>query len=287
MTDLSISIINWNTCELLDQCLKSIYGSTKNIDFEIIVVDNASTDSSVEMVQEKYPHVKLIKNSENVGFARANNQAYKISGGKYFMLLNSDTIVLDNSFACLIDWLDNNGNCGACGPMLLNGDKSLQPSWAKLPTFWSEIRGIQDRRIQNNEDLSLLDINLLSQKEPIDVGWVGGACLVVRRNVIEEVGLLDEGYFMYCEETDLCCRINRHGYSVAFVPRAQIIHIGGASSKIIPFRTTIYAEYSRIRFIWRSGLFNKVMIFPFIAWTVLRIAVRYTVKPVIIRKAVQ
>ncbi len=135
MIDLSITIVNYNTKDLLRQCIKSIYENTKSITFEIIVVDNASTDGSVDMLKKEFPDVKIIANKENLFFTRAHNQALRISNGRYLMILNSDTIILDSAFDKLVKFMDNNPQCGACGPKLLNPDTSLQRSSDRLPTF--------------------------------------------------------------------------------------------------------------------------------------------------------
>ncbi len=133
--DLSIAIVSWNTRDVLDQCLKSIVEVTRVIDYEVIMVDNASSDGSAQMVREKYPQVKLIENAENHGFARASNQAYAVSTGRHFLLLNPDTVVLDNAPSKLVEFLDKHDGAGAVGPLVLNPDGSLHVLLGQVSDF--------------------------------------------------------------------------------------------------------------------------------------------------------
>lgn len=271
--DLSISIVSWNTRGMLDDCLRSVYASTSDLRFEVIVVDNASTDGSPEMVRASYPQVKLIQNDCNAGFARANNQALRIARGRYFLLLNSDTLVSEGAFARMVAWMDAHPEVGACGPLLTNADGSLQPSWAAIPTLATELRGVHDRRV-NGIDPSLMSVPQIEKLGPFEVGWVGGACLMARRSAIDTVGPMDEGYFMYCEETDWCWRIRRAGYSVALFPGSTITHLGGASSRRAPLRTLVRMERSRLRFLWRSSAAARVLYLPLCVLAAARIALR-------------
>lgn len=244
--DLTIAIVSWNTRGLLDRCLTSVSQTAHGIDVEVVVVDNASGDCSAEMVREEHPGVRLIKNSSNVGFAAANNQAYEASRGRYLLLLNSDTIVTDGALSTMVRWMDEHPECGACGPMLLNEDETLQPSWSTLPTVWDDVLCRLDRRV-NGVDYSLMPVSELSRISPLCVGWVGGACLMVRHDTIERVGVMDQGYFMYCEETDWCWRISSAGYEVHYVPSARVIHLGGQSTKQARLRNQARLHCSRFR----------------------------------------
>ena len=223
--DLSVIIVNWNTKDLLAQCLQSVYETAAshsdcNLSFETVVVDNASTDGSPEMVRAHFPQVRLIENQQNEGFARANNRAIRATHGRYFLLLNSDTVVLPGSLGAMVHFADQHPEAGIVGCKLLNADGSLQPSWAQFPTFWSELMGRNFRRRRP-----------LVDGRGYEVDWVGGACLLVRQKAVQTVGLLDEDYFMYSEETDWCYRFSRAGWAVLFNPTAQIVHLGGASSR--------------------------------------------------------
>lgn len=245
--DLSIAIVSWNTRDLLDGCLKSIFETTFGIEFEVIVVDNASSDGSAETVCGKYPQVRLIENADNVGFAAANNQAYAVSESKFFLLLNPDTVVRGDALKKLAEFLDNHDRAGAVGPLVLNADDSLQYSWAKFPTVCSEAMGRLDRRIDGlartpttAEETRTLD--------PFRADWVGGCCLMIRREAVEQVGLMDESLFMYCEETDWCYRLHKSGWEVWFDPAAVIVHLGGQSSGQAHERSRRVLHESKVRY---------------------------------------
>jgi GT2 family glycosyltransferase len=236
--DISIIIVSWNTRDLLAQCLQSVYDTVGNLAFEVIVVDNASADGSPTMVYDQFPQVRLIENLENEGFARANNQAIDICTGRYVLLLNSDTVVLPDAIERMVTFADTHPQIGALGAELCNGDGSLQPSWAQFPSLVSEWSGRNFRGRQPYMD-----------GKAYIVDWVGGSCLLVRRQVIEQIGLLDENIFMYSEETDWCYRIVQAGWQIGYLPGAKVIHFGGASSrKQSESRTLIQLYKSKLYF---------------------------------------
>ena len=218
--DTSIIIANWNAQDLLDQCLQSVYAAVSDLSCEVIVVDNGSTNGSATMVQDRFPDVRLIRNQENRGFAQANNQGINISTGRYVLLLNSDTIVSPDAVEQMVRFMDAYPDLGALGAELRNSDGSLQPSWAQFPTLLSEMigRNFRVRRPFADGRAYLVD-------------WVGGACLMVRRQSVEQVGLLDERLFMYSEETDWCYRMAQAGWQIGYLPGARVLHFGGASSR--------------------------------------------------------
>jgi N-acetylglucosaminyl-diphospho-decaprenol L-rhamnosyltransferase len=255
--DLTISIVNWNTRDLLDQCIQSIVRNTTGIEWELIVVDNASSDNSVEMIASKYPSVTLIKNNNNVGFAAANNQAYDISHGRYFMLLNSDTIVL-NDLSGVVKYLDEHEEAGVASCKCLNQDRSLQLNWYDYyPSFLWEM---QPEIVRN---WMLYAIYHRNPDVAFITKWVGGQCMTVRRACIEKVGVMDTDYFMYSEETDWCYRIRNAGWEIHHCPDIEIIHFGGQSTKKIATKMLIELYGSKVRFIrknlsvWQSELFVK------------------------------
>lgn len=245
--DLSIAIVSWNTSDLLDQCLKSVYEMTDGIEFEVIVVDNASSDGSADMVRGRYPRVKLIENTGNVGFARANNQAYAVSSGRHFLLLNPDTICLPNALPMLVDFLDQRPKAGVVGPLILNPDKTLQYSWARFPTLWSESVGRLDRRIRGASQVPAT-ADEARALDPFQADWIGGCTLMIRREAVEQVGLMDDDLFMYSEETDWCYRLNKAGWEVCVNPVAEIIHIGGQSSNQVSSTAYEYLLTSKVRY---------------------------------------
>jgi GT2 family glycosyltransferase len=220
LLDLSIIIVNWNTSGLLCQCLNSIYSSGSKFSFEVIVVDNGSGDDSVSMVETNFPSVTLIKNWQNLGFAHGNNQGLSIAKGKYFMLLNSDTIVLPNAFDMLIQIADEHPELGAIGPQILNLDGTIQESWASFPSILSELlgRNFRVRKLVGNTPYAY------------DVDWIMGACMLVRATTVADVGTLDDDYFFYAEEMDWCYRIKKNNWKIWYITNAQIYHLGGGSS---------------------------------------------------------
>ena len=218
--DLSIIIVNWNTRDLLLQCLDSIHKAESRLSFEVIVVDNGSTDDSVNAVSERFPTVRTIVNDQNLGFARANNQGISVGTGRYVMLLNSDTIVLPGALDKLVEFADEHPEVGVVGPKLLNTDGSLQASWAGFPTFWSELIGRNPAQRQPFK----------GSQFAYEVDWVMGACMLVRAKAIANAGMMDEDYFFYSEETDWCYRIKKTGWKVIYLAATELYHLGGGSA---------------------------------------------------------
>jgi len=247
---LSIIIVNWNTKQLLHNCLRSIYENAKNIDFEIIVVDNASSDGSVEMVKSEFPYIKLIENQQNLGFATANNQAIRQSCGSYILLLNSDTIIIDGAIERTLDFMEKHPESGAVGCRLLNSDRSLQHS---CYNFGSLARAIifnlkLDKTIfHNNENVQTLLKNWTHDEVRV-VDYVRGAFLMMSKKALDDVGLLDEKFFMYAEEADICYRLKHAGWKIYFFPGAEVIHLGKQSSKSTEGEREIQQLVSRILF---------------------------------------
>jgi GT2 family glycosyltransferase len=240
MKTLSIIIVNWNTRDILLDCLTSIAAHPPARSYDVWVVDNASSDGSVEAVRARHPYVQVIENSENRGFAAANNQAIDAAQGDYVLLLNSDTIVHAQALERMAQFLDVHDRVGIAGACLLNADGTLQPSWAAFPSFWSELlgRNIRARRPYRTVDGSTAYL----------VDWVGGAALMIRREVIEQIGVLDEGYFMYSEETDWCFRVRKAGWDICYLSDAPIAHLGGQSSQKASARMKAELYRSKIRF---------------------------------------
>jgi GT2 family glycosyltransferase/serine/threonine protein kinase len=241
--DLSIIIVNWNTKKLVLDLLNSVKTTVKKISNEIIIVDNASTDGSVEEIRKKFPSVKIIENQENLGFAKANNQALKISSGKYALLLNSDTILLDGVVDELFYFMEENKDIGIAGVQLINPEGKKQNSFANEPTLLTELF--------NKSILKIFFPNRFPSKRrkydrPIEVESIIGACMMVRRKAFEEVGLLDEDYFFFFEETDWCLRMRRGGWKVCHIPHLKIIHLQGQSAAILNPQARI--EYFRSRY---------------------------------------
>ena len=249
--EVSVIIVNWNTKDILRDCLKSVYGQTRNINFEVIVVDNDSTDGSVEMVKTKFPQVKLIENPVNRGFAAANNQGMAIAKGRYMLLLNSDTVVLDNAIARTVSFADDNPKAAVVGCRVLNPDKTLQSTCFMFPSIInmflssSYLYKLFPRSyIFGRERMTWWD-----RSDVREVNVVTGCFMLVRRKAIEQVGLMDEHFFMYGEETDWCYRFRKTGWKILFTPDAEIIHFGGASTRQRKHEMLLQKEVSILRFI--------------------------------------
>lgn len=230
---LSIIIVNWNTRNLLRDTLKSVQEETL-LSHEVWVVDNGSTDGSQEMVREEFPHAHLIANTENLGFAAANNQALPLCQGEYILLLNSDTVVLDGALDKMVAYMHGHDEVGALGCKLLNADGSLQPSAHR---FYSTARSIVENRVAHmlwpHKHANTPFLSFWDHSSPRQVDWVCGAVLMVRKSLVNEVGLLDDSFFMYGEEVDWQMRMNKAGHQVWFMPGARIVHYGGGSSRDI------------------------------------------------------
>jgi GT2 family glycosyltransferase len=230
MFHITIVIVSWNTCNLLADCIYSITQTTNELDVEVIVIDNGSVDGSQAMLSKQFPHVRLIQNQENVGFARANNQVLAMNPGHYALLLNSDALLLPNALEAMVDLAEAQPRAGIIGACLLNTDGSFQASHSPFPNLWQEF-------------LILSGLGRLfygrwypsrgpkEERGPQPVDYVEGACLLVRREAFEQVGGLDEGYFMYAEEVDWCYTMRKKGWQVWYQPKAKVIHLGGGSSQ--------------------------------------------------------
>jgi len=236
--DLSIIIVNYNTKDLLETCLKSISQNTHNILYEIVVVDNHSKDSSVQMIEGEFPDARLIKNKSNNGYSKANNQGINISQGRYILLLNSDTEVSNDALNKAVKFMDDNSEIGICGLKLLNADGSIQLSCRSFPTFSTAIfnrYSIITRLFPDNKFSREYLLSDWDHKSIMDVDWVSGACMLIRREVIDKIGLLEEKFFMYSEDVDLCYRAKENGWRIVYYPLSEVIHYIGKSSEKKPF----------------------------------------------------
>lgn len=242
--DLSIIIVNRNTSKLLSNCLLSIQKSRPGLEVEIIVVDNGSSDDSVAMVHGNFPQVHLIGNRNNLGFAQANNQGLKISRGRYSLLLNSDTLVPEPALLKMLAYLDQHPEVGALGPQLRFPDGRIQPSCRAFPSLKLQLyesTGLS-RIFPRSPIFGQYRMGYWSHDTVREVDQLMGAALMVRREVIEQVGLLDEQFFFYFDEVDWCYRIKKHGWKIIFYPEAFITHLSGQTSRK-EWRKTILSRY--------------------------------------------
>lgn len=227
MPSLNIIIVNWNTRELLKACLESIVRSLTLSDYMITVVDNCSHDGSAEMVKERFPKVNLIRNGSNLGFAKANNQGIKASGSRFLLLLNSDTAVTEGSIEKMLAAMEKNREIGVLGPALIYPDGSTQLSFYKDPTPANEFqRAVFLEKLTNAKNRKRLKEGGL-----IYADWIMGACMLIRREVIDKTGPLDDNVFMYYEDFDICLRARNAGWRVACLPESKVIHFENASGE--------------------------------------------------------
>jgi GT2 family glycosyltransferase len=230
---LSIIIVNWNVEVLLAECLNSTFSHMGEQETEVIVVDNASTDGSVEMIRQRFPQVRLITNRDNEGFARANNRAMGIMKGDLALLLNPDTVVQSEAIPGMIGFMRENPNVGIVGCKIINPDGSPQPSAFSFPTLIDDIiLGLRSNlfftgRIANRFSRRAQQ----TANHPLAVDWVTGACLLIRKKTIQEIGPMDDNLFLFAEDLDWCLRTRRNGWKVVYLPSVCIVHYGGESAK--------------------------------------------------------
>jgi GT2 family glycosyltransferase len=235
-TALSIVLVCWNNKAYLDPCLQSLFDSGMRHTFDVVIVDNGSTDGSQAMLADKYPNVKIIQNSSNVGLGKASNQGIEGTSGRYVLLLNNDTIVNGASFDAMVDFLDQNPKTGAVGGKLLNPDGSIQSCYNYFSTLREEF--LIATRI--GELFHPGYPSVIQGDEIRSVDWLSSACLMVRRAAFDQIGLLDEGYFIYGDEADLQYRLKKAGWDVYFLPHVTTIHYGGRSMTRWPRRKMVY-----------------------------------------------
>lgn len=235
MTDLSVVVVNWNVAHLLGPCLRSLEASasqTPNLALEIIVVDNASTDGSLSLLAREFPRVKVIAAERNLGYAAGANRGFAASTARHLLLLNPDTEVVGSSLGTLVGYLETHPQVGLVGPRLLNPDGTTQSSRRRFPTLATAL--VESTVLQpwfaGSRTLRHYYCADRSAAVEQEVDWLVGACLMVRRPVLEQVGPLDETFFLYFEEVDWCRRMRAAGWKIVYLPQAQVIHHAGQSS---------------------------------------------------------
>ncbi len=270
MKDITVVIVNWNTGDLLRNCLNSVYETMKDIRYEIIVVDNASTDGSVAMLRKEFPTVTIIENRENRGFGAANNQAFAVMKGRYALLLNSDTILTKHAIGELFQFMENHLDTSlACG-QLLNEDGSRQNSIANFPTLitllanTSLLEYLFPKRFPSKRYI---------HKNPVEIESAIGACVLVRKKAMDDIGVFDERYFFFFEETDWAYRMRSAGWKIYHVPSAVIYHLQGKSvgdsirSRIEFYRSRyqFFKKYRRSIYVYAvySIIISRLMINSF------------------------
>lgn len=272
MKDLSIVIVSWNVRGYLEACLSSIAANRGRLDLEVIVVDGGSLDGSPELVRRDFPGVQLIDCGDNVGFPKGNNIGMAKAGGRNILLLNPDTEIVGDALELLIEYLDGHAEVGLVGGQLLNSDGSIQSSRRRFPTFatamfestWLEM--IAPRKL-----LTTYYVDEVPADTRTTVDWLTGACLMTRREVIEQVGPMDEAYFMYSEELDWCRRIKQAGWEIVYLPEAKIIHHVGKSSEQVITERHLYFQKAKLRYFrkyhgfWVANTLRGVLLLNY-AW---------------------
>lgn len=252
MPDISFIIVSWNVCALLKRAVQSILADAADYQIELIVVDNASRDGTVELLRAEFPQVRVIANTQNLGFTKGNNQALEIARGRYLFLLNPDTELERGATRALLEYMDapENANVGIAGPQLVYADGSLQSSRRRFPKFSTALleSTVLQQWFPRNGVLAEYYVLHTDNSTIQDVDWVVGAAMFVRRAVYEQIGGLDERFFMYSEELDWCYRAKKASWRVVYLPAAQVLHYEGKSSEQVFARRDIYFHSSRVRY---------------------------------------
>jgi len=262
---LAISIVSYNCLQYLKECLDSIYKNPPGSSYEVVVVDNASTDGTSGFVKKNYPKLRLISNDKNIGFAAANNQAINATSSEYILLINSDCKVYRKSLDRLIKFAGENPETGIIGPRVTNSDGSIQLSCRNFPSFFNAAAHTLLVNIYPDNPFSkkykLMDV---SRDKPFKVDWVSGSAMIIRRAALTDTGLLDENYFMYVEDLDICYRMTQAGWKVFYLPDSEILHhIGGSGGGNI--RSSFRMQKSVLYFFWKNYRNTiKTIFIPFV-----------------------
>jgi GT2 family glycosyltransferase len=244
--DISVVIVGWNAKHYLELCLESLAKAPPRRSMEVLVVDNASADDSVEMIEKEFPWVKLIKSSENLGFAKGNNVAIRQCQGRYVALINPDVIVFPGCLDALADFLDENPKVGNVGPRVLNPDMSMQSTCRRFPTLWNNFCSASglSSRFKNSPFFAGEHMFYFPHDRTLSVDVIVGCFSMIRREALDSVGLLDEGLFMYGDDVDWCRRARNAGWQVVFYPGGQAIHDRGKTTASYPVRFAVAQQHS-------------------------------------------
>lgn len=249
--DASVIIVSFNTKSLLPRCFESIKSSAGSLSYEVIVVDNASRDGSADFIAAEYPEVILIRSTENLGFAAANNLGFQQAKGRYIVLLNSDAFFVGQAFSRSVELMDQNPKVGLGGAKLQGEDGSWQPSARSFPGLWTELITLLGLNFKWSRSplFGLVDNTHKDQNAPMYCHWVPGAFSIIRKPILEKIHFFDERFFLYYEEVDLCKRIINLGWKIAYWPELQVIHLGGASTSL--FNEKLVTKSGKQMGLWR------------------------------------
>jgi GT2 family glycosyltransferase len=261
---LSVVLLSYNTRELTEQALRSVLAAVEDVEAEVFVVDNASVDGSADMVEEKFPQVHLLRNECNTGFAAGNNVALREVQGRYVLLLNTDTIVRRDTFKYLISFMEEHPQVGAVGCKILNPDGTLQlDSRRGFPTpiaAFCKMSGLS-RLLPDHPTIARYNMTFLDPEKRAEVDVISGSCMLVRKEAMDEVGLLDEDYFMYGEDIDWCYRIHRAGWKIFYIPDTEIVHFRGESGRGVPLRV-LYRKSKAMSIFVDKHMKDRYRFFP-------------------------
>lgn len=253
MKELSIIIVNYNSFHYLRNCIISIESNTVGVDYEIIVIDNCSQEEELQEFIKKYPRVRLITSKENLGFSKANNIGFKASLGRNILFLNPDCVILNNSFVKMLDYINTNKHIGILGPKLYRDkNKNYHPLIVKyVSPLYMIVMNMPLHYL-----LSKFYIKYIYNDNIIHyVDWVSGAALMIKREVLDMIGLFDEHIFMYAEDEDLCFRAKKAGFDICYYPKAEIVHFGGKSSSTLS--SVICTHYWKSHFYYFFKYYSK------------------------------
>ncbi len=235
---LSNIIVNYNNSDVLNDCLESIYKTVDGIEFEIIVIDNSLKDNGIESIKKKFPEIKLIKNNKNVGFSRANNQAFKISEGDILLFLNPDIVLAEGAVTNMVTYLKSHKEIGVLGPKILNMDETLQYSCRSFPYVWTGLfnrYSLITKLFPNNYFTTKYLLTDFDHNDVREVDWVSGSCMMISKDIFKKVGSFDENYFLFNEDVDLCKNMINIGHKTVYYPFAKVYHrITSSNNKVDP-----------------------------------------------------
>lgn len=248
--DITIVIVNWNVKGFLKKCLESVYKFTQGVEFEVFVVDNNSSDGSQDIVRLEFPRVNLIANNENYGFSKANNQALKVACGRYVVLLNPDTELIDNSMKAMVEFMDSRLDIDAIGCKLIYPEGDTQHSCRHFPSLFTDLMEnlYLDSIFPKSYFFNRYRMGDWAHNDFREVDQPYGACLLFRQEVMKKIGLMDERFFMYYDEVDLCYRIKKTGGKIYFIPDIKVIHYSNRSSKQVSVTCEHYKYRSKFLF---------------------------------------
>lgn len=285
---LSICIVTFQARTYLHECLTTLYEETVDISKEVVVVDNGSNDGTEEMLNAEFPEVQLIKNSSNTGYTAPMNQALRASSGRYLVQLNPDTVTLPGTFQNLIGFMDQNPRAGICGPKVLNEDGTLQGPCRRGEPRPLAVIGYTfrlGRLFPKNKILNEYLLSYRDENETHQVAGVSGSCMVIRREVVEQIGYLDEKFFAYQEDADYCRRARDVGWQVFYVPIAQIIHYGGkGGSRVQPWRSIWEWHMSYFRYYRKHLSRDYIFLFNWLYYFVIGSKLVYALLANLFRK---